>query len=171
MADLTMPAGYGTRARPNGGIQFRHQDPRVAAHIARVVLKNNMNFEAAVAAMSPRKLTDEQIAAQAFVLKRAPKVQAEIQKLYQTIGLDDEAFKKYWSVLWEWMLSGDRPRAVTGAKLLGAIFGINDKADESKKPQVLKIAGLEEGLKAMGVTPSANPTGFGKIEDEDEENG
>lgn len=161
MADITMPNGYGVRDRGAGkSVQFLHDRDRVAEHIARVVIKNNLNFEAAVAQMSPKKLTDAQISVQANILMRSPKVQAKLQLLYVEIGIDDESFKKYWSILWQWMLGGDRPRAVTAAKLLGSIFGVTEKADESKKVQPLPIKGIAEGLAKMGVTPQTNPTGF-----------
>jgi hypothetical protein len=170
MSDITAPSGYGTRDRGEGkNIQYRLNDDRVCEYMARVVVKHNMNFEAAVAATSPKKLTDAQISVNAFAIGKSPRVQKHIQALFAAIGIDDEAFKKYLEILWQWMLAGDRPRAVAAAKLLGSIFGINDKADESKKPQKLQIEGFDEGLKAMGVIPNAKPTGFAKIAEGDED--
>jgi hypothetical protein len=169
MADITMPTGYGTRDRGDGkNIQYRLNDDRVCAYMARMIVKHNMNFEAAVAATSPKKLTDAQIAVNAFALGKSPRVKKHVLALLKAIGIDDDAFKKYVEVLWDWMLQGDRPRAIAAAKLLGSIFGISDKADESKKPQTLKIDGFDEGLKAMGVS-STNPTGFATIEEENED--
>src|SRR5580692_11587018 len=113
LSDQTMPNGYGTRDRGEGkNIQYRLNDDRVCAYMARVIVKHNMNFEAAVAATSPKKLTDTQIATNAFALGKSPRIQKHIQALFAAIGIDDEAFKKYLEVLWSWMLAGDRPRAV-----------------------------------------------------------
>jgi hypothetical protein len=163
----TKPLSYGVHARVDGTVFFRHTRKLVAEHIARVVFKFNFDWEAAVAAMAPSKLTEGQIGAQAEVLRSSPHVAKAMQQLYETVGLDDSSFSKYIRLLWHWMMEGDRPRAVAAAKLLGSGFGLGDKADESKRVVALPIKGLEQGLADMGII--TNPTGFAKMVDSDGE--
>ena len=125
-----------------------------------MVFKYNLNYEAAVAAMSPRKLTEAQIASEARRMERHPKVKAALQRLYAEVGLDNAGFNKLKAVCWEWTLGSNPKLQVAGAKLLGAMYGIAAKADDEKQIKPLPIAGAEELMKSIMGESNKNPTGF-----------
>lgn len=76
-------------------------------------------------------------------------VKAEIQRMFLDAGLDEEHGKKFVTMLWEWMCGDDLALKQTAARILGKAF-IAERVVVDK-PEDLKLAGLNEGLKAMGL--------------------
>lgn len=182
-----LPDGYGTQSRGEGiAPQIRHNDPKVANHIARLLIRNNMDYQSVVSLMlKDREHTDVHVIALAQTLEKSPRVQEALQLVYSRMEIDDGSLKVFRSVLWEDFVSRDAsPSAVkkkiAAARILAEWFGIGKKADEANRPQTLPIAGMEDGLRQMfgGTLPNpdqmvpVNPTGLAHddtIEDDDEE--
>ena len=146
---------YGTQSQgPERGYKIAYQKPEVAKHVARVLIKNNMDYEAAVASMLKDKepaATDANIVNVARFLEKAPQVQKALQAVLKDIGLDEEAEKLLVSLAWNKALDKRSRDQIAAIKLLGEWMGKGAKAGENKKPAKLAIEGYEEGLKRMGV--------------------
>ena len=144
-------APYPLRAPNKSSIPgLRLGDPKVREHVARVVLKHQMDYEAACGKMLPAKATKAQIIALAQTLESDPRIQAELQEQLRKLGIDDESFKEFYSTLWYWLKdrTNDRRFAVA-SRILGEAFGVGARKDASKTPSELKIAGFEAGVKRM----------------------
>lgn len=162
---------YGVLSRGVGKApQIGHANPRVAAHIARLLLRNNMDYRAVASKMlSEKGVTEQQITAAATTLEASGHVSAAVNELYRRVGLTDEGFQVYVSKLWEVYADKDSKHWPAAARQLGTLYGIDKKADEKNKPQELPLKGLDEGLRKMfGAEPpdvAAKPTGFSSVYD------
>jgi len=88
----------------------------------------------------------------AHKLENDPQVSAAIQKTLQKRGLDEQSKQHYVDLLWRYAESeapADEKRQLTALRILGKAFvGENITVD---KPETLRISGIEEGLRNMGV--------------------
>ena len=77
------PASYGTASRgPGRSPQIRHTRPEVAAHVARMVVGCNLDYEAAVSKMWAEEYPDAtelQIQEKAQALQESPHVKRAIE--------------------------------------------------------------------------------------------
>lgn len=162
---------YGVLSRGVGKApQIDHRNPRVAAHIALLLSKNGMDYNAVVSLMLAEKgVSDHGIAALANTLEKSGSVSAAVKELFRRIGLTEEGFQVYVSGLWEVFADRNSKHWPAAARQLGTLYGIDKKADEKNKPQELPLKGLDEGLRKMfGAEPPdvvAKPTGFSSIYD------
>src|SRR5690349_19513245 len=82
-SDEQLEEGFGVNQRGEDKFRIRYQRPDVAEHCARVLIQNNMDYEAAVTKMLQAAAksngwempTDEAIIRHAALLKKAPQVQ------------------------------------------------------------------------------------------------
>ena len=126
--------------------------------IARALLANHMDFERTVEKLFP-KYTPEKRAVTVAYLETHPELQAEVEEQLKVPGLDEASKQEYVRELWMWFWSTDNELKTTAARILGKAL-IPEKTDD--KPEKLTIAGMEEGLKTMGlIQPSAFDAGTG----------
>lgn len=168
------PALPGIDNTPARGFQIRHTKPEVASFVARVVIRNQMDYVAAVRELAELKqvegLTDKRAREMAHTLEQSPAVKAAIEEQLTVHGLDDCSKEAYVKFLWDTMRKMNeedvdgRPMVneaklkigLTSMRILGKGF-VGEKVDVNK-PAELPIQGLDDGLKRM----------MGKSEDEEE---
>jgi hypothetical protein len=147
------PASYGTASRgPGRPPQIRHSRPEVAAHIARLVVGCNMDFEAAVSkiwAEEYPEATEIQIQAAAQTLQESSHVKRAIEAQLEKIGFGDKAQSRLIALLWREVLGNNDKRFPIAARLLAEITQAAKANIKNEKMPTLRIAGIEEGVKAM----------------------
>lgn len=147
------PEGFGLSNKGEGkSPQIRHTRPEVAAHCARMILKHNMDAEAAVAKMLAADYpdaTDAQIVSLARTIQASPHVQREMAKLLEEIGFGDEALKKLVGLLWAECLGTNDKRWPAAVRLMAEITGAAKAGSKGEKLPTLKLAGMEAGLQQM----------------------
>lgn len=147
------PEGYGLSSKGEGRApQIRHTRPEVAKHCAKMIIRKNMDAEAAVAEMLKADYpdaTDAQIVSLARTIQASPHVQREMAKLLEEIGFGDEALKKLIGLLWAEVLGQNDKRWAAAARLLAEITGAAKAASKDPKLPTLKLAGMEDGLLRM----------------------
>jgi hypothetical protein len=130
---------------------FRTNRPNVAEFVAGVAVKNALDMEKTVEELKP-DLSPMEVAVTAHKLENDPRVTAAIEKTLQKRGLDEQSKQHYVALLWRYAESeapADEKRQLTALRILGKAFvGENITVD---KPETLRISGLEEGLRHMGV--------------------
>src|SRR5690242_3733643 len=82
---------------------LRVADPKVADHVAKVLIKNNMDEREAIKELLPETGPIEAGKVAERVMSK-PQVQAAIEKNLRIAELDDDARKVYVERLWEWFL-------------------------------------------------------------------
>lgn len=163
-SDDQKPDNFGVNDRgDNRTPQIRHTRPEVAKHAARLIIANNMDYDAAVAKMLSvdyPEATEAQITAVSRNLQKAPAVQAAIKILLEDIGYGDDALKKLIGLLWEAALDKTNDKRWPAAmRMLGEIMGAAKAADSNKKVPSLKLEGMEAGLANMlGDAAPSNET-------------
>lgn len=131
---------------------IRVTNPKVAAHVATVALKHQLDMEGAVREMRPG-LNDKQTAQVVRKLESEPQVKEAIEKALDASGLDDSSKAAFVRTMWEWLRSDSLDLKKTAAGILGRGF-ISERA-VADKPMTLTIEGYHEGLSRMGLsTPS-----------------
>jgi hypothetical protein len=144
---------FGSSTRGEGKTpRIRHTRPEVAKHCAKMILSCNMDYESAVSKMWETEFpdaTETQIVAKARELEKSPHVQREINSLAEKIGFGEKALEKLIGILWKDVLGGNDKRYPTAARLLAEITGAAKAKQKGETIPVLKIAGIEEGLKNM----------------------
>lgn len=170
---------YGVQTREDK-FQIRYQRPEVAEHCARLLILNNMDYEATVSKMlqSMAKAnelpdpTDAAIIRQADVLRRAPQIQKALQEKLKEIGTDDKAVELLVSLLWNQALDKrNDKRWGTAVTLLSKITGLTERGAEGEKPIALQLTGADAIVKGMGIPMPSNEiplTPPDTMEDEDE---
>jgi hypothetical protein len=129
--------------------QIRTSNPSVAKHAAKVLLLNNLDGESAVKELKP----DLSPADQAILGRRLeadPHVHREIEKQLTPRGLSDHDRDYFVTRLWQMFESTDpreEQKALSAMRILGKAF-ISEKV-ENTQVEMLKIAGISEGLERM----------------------
>jgi hypothetical protein len=139
------------RTPPESSTYIRTERPRVAEFIAGVAVKNALDMEKTASEIKP-ELSAVQVAITAQKLERDPNVQREIQKTLQKRGLDEDSKQHFVDLLWKFAESedpADEKRQLAALRILGRAF-IGEKV-EIDAPQELRIRGIDEGLKRMGL--------------------
>ena len=153
LEDVNVPDSYGTASRGAGrSPQIRHTRPEVAAHVARLVVGSNMDFEAAVSKMWAEEYPDAtelQIQEKAQALQESPHVRRAIEAQLEKIGFGDKAQARLIALLWKEVLGSNDKRWVGAARLLAEITQASKANQHNEKIPVLRVAGIEEGVKAM----------------------
>ena len=112
--DVNLPDSYGLSSRgPGKSPQIKHARPEVAAHVARMVVGCNMDYEAAVTKMWAEEFpdaTDAQIQETAQTLIRSPHVSRAIEAQLEKIGFGDKAQSRLIALLWREVLGTNDKR-------------------------------------------------------------
>ena len=151
--DVNPPDSYGLSSRgPGKPPQIRHARPEVAAHVARMVVACNMDYEAAVTKMWAEEFpdaTDAQIQETAQTLIKSPHVTRAIDAQLEKIGFGDKAQSKLIALLWKEVLGSNDKRFPIAARLLAEITQAAKANARNEKMPTLRIAGIETGIQAM----------------------
>ena len=151
--DVNLPDSYGLSSRgPGKSPQIKHARPEVAAHVARMVVGCNMDYEAAVTKMWAEEFpdaTDAQIQETAQTLSRSPHVSRAIEAQLEKIGFGDKAQSRLIALLWREVLGTNDKRFPIAARLLAEITQAAKANQHNEKMPVLRIAGIEAGVAAM----------------------
>lgn len=170
--NVNFPDSYGSANRgPGRSPQIRHTRPEVAAHVARLVVGCNMDFEAAVSKMWAEEYPDAtelQIQEKAQLLQESPHVRRAIEAQLEKIGFGDKAQARLIALLWKEVLGTNDKRWVGAARLLAEITQASKANQHNEKIPVLRVAGMEEGVKAM-LGDSAPTDDYATIDLEDED--
>ena len=146
-------------------------DPKVAAYIAGAVAKALHDFRAAVRSLRP-DLSPADQASLAHQLEQDQYVRAALQSELAKLGLTDEAKQKYFALLWsaatDMRAQAERDRLNAMRLLARAFLPSEDAGRKNDAPVVLPIAGLEQGLRDMGLSEltSAQATDAFEVDDE-----
>lgn len=162
-SDDQKPDNFGVNDRgDNRTPQIRHTRPEVARHAARLIIVNNMDYDAAVAKMlsvNYPNATEAQITAISRSLQKSPGVQLAIKDILENIGYGDEAINKLLGLLWKEALGPNDKRWPAAMRMLGEFLQVAKAADGSKKVPSLKLEGMEAGLANMlGDAAPSNET-------------
>src|ERR1022692_4279749 len=171
--DVNRPDSYGLSSRgPGKPPQIKHARPEVAAHVARMVVGCNMDYEAAVTKMWAEEFpdaTDAQIKETAVTLMRSPHVSRAIEAQLEKIGFGNKAQARLIALLWKEVLGGNDKRWVGAARLLSEITQAAKANARNEKMPTLRIAGIEAGLTAMlGDTAPTDDYATMETEDDDD---
>jgi hypothetical protein len=150
----------------------RTSDPTVAQHVAGAIAKNLLDTEAAVRELKP-ELDSYEVSQVAAKLQKDPHILAAVQSELKRLGLDEESKEKYVQLLWRYAASKapeHEKRQLTSLRLLGKAF--LPQQVQVGAPEALPLAGLDEGLKKMGLGDDAvatlGPTSPVDLEDEND---
>jgi hypothetical protein len=141
----------------------RTENPTVANFVAGAIVQNFMDTERAVREIKPG-LSPAQVAETAHKLERDPLVQREIQKTLEKRGLDENSKEHFVDLMWRYAESEkpeDEKRQLQAMRILGKAF-IADQV-QVDKPETLRLAGLEAGLKKMGLLDDDVVTKLGPV--------
>jgi hypothetical protein len=119
--------------------------------VAAVAVKNALDMDKTVSEIKP-ELSPVEVAITAHKLERDPNVQREIHKTLQKRGLDEDSKQHFVDLLWKYAESedpADEKRQLAALRILGRAF-VGEKV-EIDAPQDLRIRGIDEGLKRMGL--------------------
>ena len=171
LPDSYVPDSYGLSSRgPGKPPQIRHARPEVAAHVARMVVGCNMDYEAAVSKIWAQEFpdaTDAQIQETAETLIKSPHVSRAIEAQLEKIGFGDKAQSRLIALLWREVLGSNDKRFPIAARLLAEITQAAKANQRNEKMPVLRIAGIEAGVAAM-LGEHAPTDEFQTVEIEDE---
>ena len=172
LEDVNSPDSYGLSSRGDGRApQIRHSRPEVAAHVARIVVGCNMDYEAAVTRMWAEEFpeaTEIQIRQTAQTLRGSSHVSRAIEAQLEKIGFGDKAQSQLIALLWREVLGSNDKRWVGAARLLAEITQAAKANARNEKMPTLRIAGIEAGVKAM-LGDAAPTDDYATIDLEDED--
>lgn len=137
------------RKAPESSRYIRTDRPKVAEHVAGVVVKNCMDYEKAASELKP-DLAPFEVAQTAEKLEHDPNVQQEIQRTLQKRGLDEKSKEHFVDLLWKYTESedpADERRQLQAMRILGKAF-VGERL-QIDKPEPLRMQGFEEGIKRM----------------------
>lgn len=94
-------------------------------------------------------LPEEDRAALKLRIESDDRFKKAVAAALSTPGLDDSSRDEFVREMWTWLKSRDKVLAPTAARILGRGF-IGEKPSDDK-PQPLPLAGVEAGVRAMGL--------------------
>lgn len=156
--DTGYPDTYGmTKREAEKSKRLRVERPEVALHAARMIISNNMDFEAAAAKMMPDE-NEGEIMRMAAYLRRSNHVQRALNEMFSKLGFDDAALKRFTALLWAGAHSNNEKKFAVCMRILGEFMGIQRKLQEGKAPVTLPIQDYEKGVLQMfgGKIPDAS---------------
>lgn len=150
-------------------VRIRHQNPKVADHVAKVLIKNAMDMESAVKELAP-ELSPVRVAEVCDLLEESETVRQAIANNLRASGLDEDSKDRFVKKMWSWVDSIEdiildpntgqvdilattlhrtsmKDFALAGARILSKGF-ISDKVVDNK-PAALPIKGWGEGVSKM----------------------
>lgn len=150
-------------------VRIRHQNPKVADHVAKTLIKHAMDMESAVKELAP-ELSPTRVAEVCDLLEESETVRLAIAENLRANGLDEDSKNRFVQKMWHWIdsiedvvrnpLTGEvdmlatvmhrgsmKDFALAGARILSKGF-ITDKV-VNDKPQTLPIKGWGEGVSKM----------------------
>jgi hypothetical protein len=129
--------------------QIRTSNPSVARHAAKVLILNDLDGESAVKELKP-DLSPADQATLGRKLETDPRVHREVEKQLTPRGLSDHDRDYFVQRLWQMFESTDpreEQKALSAMRILGKAF-VSEKV-ENTQIEMLKIAGINEGLERM----------------------
>jgi hypothetical protein len=145
---------------------LRTSNPKVAEHAAKVLIMNALDGESAAKELKPDlSPVDQSILGRK--LESDPHVHREVEKQLTPRGLSDHDREYFVTRLWQMFDSTDpreEQKALSAMRILGKAF-ISEKV-ENTQIEMLKIAGISEGLeKMMGAADSEAQAGVSAFDD------
>jgi len=128
---------------------IRTSNPKVAEHAAKVLIMNALDGAAAAKEIKPDLSPSDQ-AVLGKKLESDPHVHREVEKQLTPRGLSDHDRDYFVTRLWQMFESNDpreEQKALSAMRILGKAF-ISEKV-ENTQVEMLKIAGISEGLERM----------------------
>jgi hypothetical protein len=156
--DVASQVPRAVRKIPTESQYIRTGNPRVAEHVAAVMVKNCLDAGQAVAELKP-DLSPFEVAKTATKLENDPRIQRAVQKELQKRSLDKDSRDHFVDLLWRYAESEDQideKRQLQAMRILGKAF-ISESV-EVTKPAVLRLTGFDEEIKQMfdGHDPREN---------------
>jgi hypothetical protein len=160
--DVASQVPRAVRKIPTESQYIRTANPKVAEHVAAVMVKNHLDAERAAAELKP-DLSPLGVAQTANKLENDPRVQRAVQKELQKRSLDKDSRDHFVDLLWRYAESenpADEKRQLQSMRILGKAF-ISESV-EVTQPAVLRLRGFDEDIKAMfdGHDPREHPPGL-----------
>lgn len=143
------------KKNPERAAHFRTNRESVSNLVANAAVQNGLDMEKTVRELRP-ELPPAQAAIVAEELQHDPNVQQAIQKTLQKRGLDEASKEHFVSILWRFAESNDvndERKTLAAWRILGRGF-IAEKVVVDK-PEELRLTGLDEGLRRMGLGDDA----------------
>lgn len=158
--DKAKPDSYGVASRGPGKVpQIRNND-KVNRHIAALLVRYGMDYEAVVEKMLPEGTPEAHIKMLANVIEQRPGVERFLQERLIEVGLDVETEKNLKAVLVRVALTTKHKHWPSAMKQAGDYFGWAKKSDDNDKPVTLVLKGFEKDLEELfdGAVPNASAT-------------
>lgn len=147
--DVASQVPRAVRKIPTESQYIRTANPKVAEHVAAVMVKNHLDAEKAAAELKP-DLSPFAMAQTATKLENDPRVQRAVQKELQKRGLDKDSREHFVNLLWRYAESEDQideKRQLQSMRILGKAF--ISESIEVTKPAVLRLRGFDEEIRQM----------------------
>jgi hypothetical protein len=150
----------------------KFNDPKVADHVAKILIKNNLDYQKAAKEIEP-DAASLRIKILADKMEESQTVQKALKENLEASGLDDKSKDIYVKTLWDWMLEGNKSMnetlykedgsrdyrgeikrreaatqyAIAAARILSRAF-IQEKPQDNK-PMELRIKGWGDMVDTM----------------------
>ena len=128
----------------------------MATLAAHALIKNCMNATRAARELRPH-LTEQSARKTGSRMIHTPAVQAELEKLTSTRGLNEHSADRFLDELWNWLLGEDNKLKQTAARILGRYY-VTDRPEVSPPPEPFRIEGIDED--AIRNLTGADPPGI-----------
>jgi hypothetical protein len=136
-----------------GRPRIRYQIPSVARYVARVIIKNAMDYELAVEEIAGGSMDAISIREIASNMQSSPEIQAAIENELTIHGLDEKSKDAFVHEMWDWLRGDSEEKAKKAAGILGR--GFIAEHINVDKPETLAIDGLEDAVNSMLGSPPA----------------
>jgi hypothetical protein len=130
-----------------GRPRIRYQIPSVARYVARVIIKNAMDYELAVEEIAGGNMDEISIREIARNMQTSTEIQAAIENELTIHGLDDKSKEAFVHEMWDWLRGSSEELAKKAAGILGRGF-IAERINVDK-PETLPIEGMEDAVNSM----------------------
>jgi hypothetical protein len=120
----------------------RWSSPPMAALAAQALIKHSMNATRAARELRPH-LTEQSARKTGSRMIRTPAVQAELEKLTSTRGLNEHNADRFLDELWSWLLGDDNAMKLTAARILGRLY-VTERMEASPPHEPFRIEGIDE---------------------------
>ena len=125
---------------------IKYKDPDVAKYFVAVLIRNQMDYRATVLELAP-EVSPAKRGAITEEMVNAPEIQKELEKVFASLGLDENSKTAFVRKMWMWLYGSNQDLAIKAATVLGKGF-IGDKV-EVNKPQELPIKDFQKGVNRM----------------------
>jgi len=125
---------------------FNYSKVEVADYLARVVFGHHMDYAEAIKFLRPKADMGDCVALAAD-MENNEYVRAAMERLFKSLGIDDESRKQFVQEIWKWFYGSDTDLKLQASRVLAKVFFGEDK--QQPAAESLKIEGLEGGLERM----------------------